>query len=186
MTLNISGKGLVAAALIFGLLLPVGAYAAGSLVEISSSSGRTAQVGRANQLYAAETSPEKYRRGGVTVVSSGCYPLILAADNKALVVNDITVETYSNPSPSQFDWVAAWADVACSDLIGYVTPTGTGLSHFQLGPGLAIPAGGGVYVTQQSEVAAFVTAFGYDVPAVAVSAETAAANASQAQPPRSD
>ena len=177
----------VALAVIAGsLLAPVGVMAAGSLIEISSPSGRVAQVGRAQQLFTAPTSPEWLRRGRAIVGQDvGCRPVIVAPSNRALIVTDVHIDTYSLSAPSQNRWVQLTTRSNCTQVVEYHNPTAIGTQTLSFGPGLAIPAGAGLYAQAASEVGAEVYGFGYLVPAGAVptgSAEPAARTDAHAGP----
>jgi hypothetical protein len=161
--------------LLVGLLLaPVGARAAGSLMEISSPSGRRAHVSEANQLYSAETSPEKFRRGYGYVASvggqSGCQPVIRPPADKAMVVKTAIINVKSLNSPTESTWIALSANSTCTSSVMSLRPDFFGAFEYSFGPGVAIPAGGGLYARSQGEVAAYVYAFGYVVPDGAVAA----------------
>lgn len=171
---KIGMRSLVVGVVIGALLGPVGAYAAGEFVQISSPNNRTAFVTRANQLQAAEVSPQFLRRGWSVTNANFCNP-VLIAPGKSLIVKSVTVQTNSVTSPGASTWVAVYADTSCTAYIGHVTPTQIGVTVLPLGEGVAIPPGGGLYFARSGDVSAHVTAFGYELPSGAVPSSAAPA-----------
>ena len=153
------------------LFSPVGAVAAGQLVEISSVSGRKADVTRAEQLQTAEASPHQFIRGfgGTT---GGCSTVLTAPSTKAVVVKTIAVDFYSVPTVG-YVYLYLGTPTNCPDsFLTAVDTEAVGVTMLDLGPGIAIPAGGRLTVAA-ANVYAFVTAFGYKVPSEAVPATVA-------------
>jgi hypothetical protein len=163
-----TGWWLVIAALVFGSALPIGAYAAGSLVEISSASGRKASVSRANQLYVAESSPELHRRAlNYVLESRGCVLILAAPAGRALILESASYNTYSNPTPGTGNFINLYVGSSCTTVVDQVTP-GVGPYQTLFEPGLPVPAGQGVYARAFGGVSANVFIAGYLVPSEAV------------------
>jgi len=166
---RISGGWLVAAAVVLAVMLPIGAFAAGSLVEISSSNGVKARVTAANQLYTAEATPSQFRRGAASSSYGACVLVMAPVDGKALIVRSAAYNVYVNPTPNSGNWVGMYTgEGGCHTPVDSYNPQSLGRSQVVFEPGLAIPDGHGLYVKTQNDVQAEVYAHGYQVAASAV------------------
>ena len=170
MTVRVSGGWLVAAVVVLVVVLPMGAFAAGSLVEISSPSGRRAGVTTANQLFAAEASPGSYKSGGASSSFGVCSLVMAPSKGKALIVKTVAYNVYINPTPDSGNWVALFKGDGCETAVDSYNPSGTGRHQAVFEPGIAIPAGHGLYTKTQNNVQSEVYAHGYEVQAAAVPA----------------
>jgi hypothetical protein len=161
---------MVAAAVVFGLLLPVGAFAAGSLVEISSPSGRKAQVTKAAQLQTALASPETFVRSRGYADGDTCRQIIAAPAQRGLVITDVHMDVYRVVSPGQGTAVMMSVQSTCEFPIFWHNPSELGMTALPFASGLAVPAGGGLYAKAVGDVGVEFYTYGYKVPAEAVPA----------------
>ena len=161
-------------ALILGLcivvaavLAPVAAIAAGQLVEISSASGRKAEVTRAEQLQAAEASPHQFIRGINYPGVGQCRTVLTAPAGKAVVVKAATISMYTTGTTARR--VFLYIGAACSSAVVDVHAVGVAVEHLDFGAGLVVPAGQSLWA-YAGDTNAVVSAFGYKVPSTAVPA----------------
>ena len=152
--------GLVVAAIV----APVAATAAGQLVEISSTSGRKADVTRAAQLQAAEASAHQFVRGWHGT-GGPCAAIIAAPTSKAVVVKTASVDFVSLNTTGP-DQAALIVGTDCSfPTVDRVTAQSVGSHQLDFGSGLVVPAGQSLLLSVTSGgTVAFVSAFGYKVP----------------------
>ena len=161
------------AIVIAALLAPVAAVAAGQLVEISSPSGRKADVTRAEQLQTAEASPHQFVRGWGIIGGDGiCRQVLTAPATKAVVIKTVVIDVSSVPGPGGAVWLAVGPPAdRCLYPITSMSVDAIGPIVFNLEPGVAVPAGG--RLTMQATVLAGAYAFGYKVADTAVPATVA-------------
>ena len=165
MPTRLSGKWVVAAAVVVGLTLPVGAYAAGSKIEITGpgTNGRAAQVGVASQLYTAETSPQLYVRG-VGFSQGQCNEVLRPPAGKAVVLKTARYNVFANSSPGLGNWVSLYVGTGCTSLVDSHNPAQIGSSEARFEPGVVVPDGQALWVKTSGNVQSELYAFGYVVP----------------------
>ena len=149
------------------LLAPVAAVAAGQLVEISSASGRKADVTRAEQLQTAEASPHQFIRGyGST--SSICRTVLTAPATKAVVITSAAVSFTSIEGTIRTTlYVTSGGCDTDSVIVANVHASAAEFKTLDFGPGITVPAGGQLVVTAAGG-STYVAAFGYKVAPSAV------------------
>jgi hypothetical protein len=141
------------------LLVPtaVGAAAALTYTGIQGSNGNQAQVTGGGQLLTTEALPANLLGSSSTdsasfivSTSGGFEPLFEAPTNKAVIVENLTLDVYlwtTSASISTFYqlFVSTPSGCADDDQVGnwfqYLSPTGYGVTQLSLAPGVAIPAG---------------------------------------------
>jgi hypothetical protein len=153
------------------LLSPVGAVAAGQLVEISSTSGRKADVTRAEQLQVAEASPHQLMRGRGLALN-GCANVLTAPSSKAIVVKTVILDFYYMSGTGGHFGVLRIGDTCSSSVVAIIDVTGITTEHVDFGPGVVVPAGQSLWVYAEGG-GIDVFPFGYKVPPTAVPATTA-------------
>ena len=165
----------VAIVIAAALLSPVGAVAAGQLVEISSVSGRKADVTRAEQLQTAEASPHQFVRGNGSA-SDTCSTVLAAPATKAVVVKTIVIDVYAVTSPGPVLLYVGTPSSCNASFLMIVDAATIGTIVLDLEPGVAVPAGGRLS-SASSSVDADIAAVGYKVVDTAVPAAVAPAAA---------
>ena len=154
---------------IAAILAPVAATAAGQLVEISSVSGRKADVTRAEQLQVAEASSHQFVRAIGVAEPLQCNPVITAPSTKAIVVKTATVDVdvlVGNAPHYVGLRIGSSCNLADFALFDFAQP---GSEHPDFGPGVVIPAGQTLWV-RAVQLRTYVSVYGYKVLPTAVPA----------------
>jgi hypothetical protein len=107
--------------------------------------------------------------------SSTCTVIAQPPTGKAMIVRDVRIDVFQDPSPGISQLVALYDDTTCSDLIGDVNPPTVGETVLPFDPGLGIAAGSGLSMITNGSVAAEVYTDGYSVPSNQVPAAPAGA-----------
>ena len=157
------------------LLSPVGAVAAGQLVEISSVSGRKADVTRAEQLQTAEASPHQFVRGVSATSGGSCATLLTAPSTKAIVVKTVVVDIYSATNPGFVLLSVATGATCGTNYVMGVDVDSRGVTELHFEPGVVVPANAR-FTALANSVGAEVSAYGYKVTDTAVPATVADAS----------
>ena len=166
---------LIVGVAIGALLAPVGAVAAGQLVEVSSASGRKADVTRAEQLQTAEASPHQFVRHVTGFGGAGCFNGYTAPATKAIIVKTLHLDAFVTDGN---DDVRVWTrDGNCASstavvLVDIITVTGVTQVARSYEPGLVIPAGHMMTFSSTSGLTAYAWVNGYKVPSTAVTGAT--------------
>ncbi len=166
---------LIVAALAGSLLGPRLAGAVGGTI-VSIQDGRTgnttnARVTKASQLYSVETEPVNYLELQFPGISQPgvCFSLS-PAPAKGFIGRQISVDPFSNPSPSSGDFVEIYLGSACAQTLVSSTPTTSDPITIPFDPGFAVPAGGGISLKVFGDLHISMFVYGYTVPASAVPA----------------
>jgi hypothetical protein len=123
-------------------------------------------------------SPASTLVRGRAIAPSSCSQILAAPAGKALVIKTIHVDTYSNPSPNQGNYVGIYVGASCDSLALFVNPATLGLTSIPLDPGVTVPAGKSLSALSGGSVGVEVYAMGYTVPASSVPAVTGGAKGS--------
>jgi hypothetical protein len=95
------------------------------------------------------------------VSSRGCVAIATAPTNKALIVREIRVDVFNDPSPGPSQNVQLFAGTACNKFIGDVNPATVGHTVVPFDPGIGIPAGSGLSAAVDGAVQAEAYTDGY-------------------------
>ena len=150
--------GLVVAA----ILAPVAATAAGQLVEISSVSGRKADVTRGEQLQVAEASHHQFVRDTRGVASPNCLAIITAPATKSVIIKTVVIDFYELNGTS-YHGAAAYVGGCSGDSVFNADTSVADTEVVNLEPGFLLPAGSTLYVTAYG-ANIIASVFGYKVP----------------------
>ena len=177
---------LVIATLALLLAAGGGAYAAvratGSAVNIvdSANATRIAKVSASGAVQvggtvtATQAAPASLLWGSNDVNPNGeCRALLVPPTGKALILTNVHIDVYTNPTPGPLNWVAIYiGSGSCSYLVTLDNPAGVGVTDLTFPAGIPVPAGSQVSALSSiyGSVAAHVSAFGYSVPASSVPA----------------
>jgi hypothetical protein len=162
-----------------------GAFAAvrstGSAVNIVDAT-KPAQVAQvtasgavkvSGSVTATESSASNFVRSFAAGVTTACEVLIGPPAGKALIVREVLVDTYLDPTPGPGNGVFVYSGAGCT---GYpvleVNPATIGLTVIPLEPGLVVPAGSILYAVAGGGVRADVQTVGYTVSASSMSGTT--------------
>ena len=151
--------GLVVAAIV----APVAATAAGQLVEISSVSGRKADVTRGEQLQVAEASHHQFVRAAIGVGDGSCLAAYTAPATKAVVLKTLVIDFYDVAGTSNHG-SAVYVGAACAGTAAVTADTAVeDTDTINLEPGILVPASTTVYV-QAYGANIVASIFGYKAP----------------------
>jgi hypothetical protein len=154
---------------IAAILAPVAATAAGQLVEISSASGRKADVTRAEQLQVAEASAHQFVHDTASFVGTSCGTILAAPATKAVVIKTATVSFTSIIGTGLHNLTFFEPGEPCGSQMTTLPVTSISIHEVDFGAGLVIPAGGSLSAYSQGATVQ-VTVFGYKVPPAAAPA----------------
>jgi hypothetical protein len=175
---NLGRGGWLAAGILLAFVLaPSAAIAtAAGVTEITGPGGQRAAVTYAGQLTTAPTSAGSFEtRGGTeytTLSAPQCLTLPAFSATSGFVITQITVSVNSDPDPGTSD-LGLYQGSGCDlkRVITALTPASLGMTVLPVDPGLAIPRHGTFSFAVQ-DMGAFVTVYGYQVPAREVSGYT--------------
>jgi hypothetical protein len=175
---NLSRGGWLAAGIVLAFVLaPSAAIAtAAGVTEITSPGGQRAAVTDAGQLTTAPASAGSFEtRGGTldtTLLTPQCLTLTPFSATTGFVITQVTVSVDSDPAPGSSD-LGLYEGPGCDlkRVITTLTPASLGMTVLPVDPGLAIPKHGTFSFAVQ-DMGAFVTVYGYQVPAREVSGYT--------------
>ena len=175
---NLSRGGWLAIGILLALVLaPSAAIAtAAGVTEITGPGGQRAAVTDAGQLDVTQTTAGNYEvRDGsedTTLTTPACLSFPAISATTGFVIKEITVSVDSDPSPGTSDLgLYEGPDCDVTQVITTLTPASLGMTVLPLDPGLAIPKGGTFSFAVQ-DMGAFVTLYGYKVPASEISGYT--------------
>jgi hypothetical protein len=104
-----------------------------------------------------------------------CQAVATPPAGKAMIVRDVRIDVYQDPSPGISQLVALYNDTTCSNLVADVNPATIGETVLPFDPGLGVAAGSALSAITNGSVAAEVYTDGYSVPSNQVPATPAAA-----------
>jgi hypothetical protein len=107
--------------------------------------------------------------------TSGCVAIAQPPANKAMVVREVKVDVFNDPSPGPSQNVEIFSGTGCNTFVGDVNPATVGETVLPFDPGLAVPAGSGLSAAAGGGVQAEAYVDAYQVPASAVPAGAAVA-----------
>jgi hypothetical protein len=107
--------------------------------------------------------------------SSTCAVIAQPPTGKAMIIRDVRIDVFQDPSPGISQLVALYDDTTCSDLVADVNPPTVGETVLPFDPGLGIAAGSALSMVTNGSVAAEVYTDGYSVPSNQVPAAPAGA-----------
>jgi len=142
------------------------------------SSGGALQVG--GSVTATQAAPVNFVRASAVGLGSGrCTTVMTPPSGKALVLTQVQIDVYQDPSPGLGESVALYRGAGCSfsDVIADVKPPTIGATVLPFAPGVAIPAGSAVSAAADDSVKAELYLLGYAVSASSVPAAPAASTA---------
>jgi hypothetical protein len=155
---------------IAGLLTPAVAVATGQLVQISSPSGRTAQVTKANQLQSAEFGPDRIRAVHSSVTPTVTCQSMLSASSTSttgFVVKSVYINVKSfSGTPTVSLGVSSSACSFFPDVM--VDVTTRGVISVPIEPGIVVLPGQEVTLQGLGNVTATAFLRFYEVPASAL------------------
>jgi hypothetical protein len=105
---------------------------------------------------------------------SGCVMVIAPPSGKAMVLKQVTVDTFFDPSPGNGQNDVLYKGTTCGTPFVDVNPPTVGATVLPLEPGIAIPAGTAVWARAGAQIRAEVYAYGYAVSSSSVPASAAA------------
>jgi hypothetical protein len=100
--------------------------------------------------------------------SRGCFNFAAPPAGKAMVLKEIEVDVFADPSPGDAQTVEVFNGPNCTNLIADVNPPGIGVTDLPFDPGVGVAAGSELSVLASGSVQAEAYAFGYAVSASAV------------------
>lgn len=139
---------------------------AANIAKVSSSG--SLQV--SGSVTASQASASNFLRGAAFGLSSTtCHGVLSPPSGKAMIVTEVEVDTYVDPSPGSGQAVGIWVGSgACQQEVADVNPPTVGPAVVNFSPGLAVPSGGTLSVDIRGGVQAEAYAFGYAVSASSV------------------
>jgi hypothetical protein len=143
--------------------------AAATAVNIAdpSATTRVAKVDVGNRLAVQEVPPSTYFHAANYDVDtgSGCVVLATPPAGKALIIRDVRVDAWKDPTPGQGQYVGIFANASCNyPDVAEVNPATVGQTMVPFDPGLAIPNGSSLSVLVGGSVGVAVYVDGYQVP----------------------
>jgi hypothetical protein len=133
------------------------------------SSGGSLQV--SGSVTSTPTAATNYLRGAAFGLSStACRVVLTPPSSKAMIVTEVVVDTYADPSPGSGQAVGIWVTSggSCSQEVADVNPPTVGPAVVQFSPGLTVPAGSSLAVDVRGGVQAEAFAYGYSLSASSV------------------
>jgi hypothetical protein len=114
--------------------------------------------------------------------SSGCVVVAQPPTGKAMVVRDVRVDVFGDPTPGPDNDLTVYRDSACTAIVADVNPATVGETVLPFDPGLGIASGSGLAVRASGGVEAEVYMDAYSVPSGQVPAAPVAAH--RGRPPQ--
>jgi hypothetical protein len=186
-----STAALVVACLALLLAAGGGAYATvsttGNPVNIVDPvSAKAAQVSNTGALkvtgtVTTNTSPGNFVSAAVLALASnsGCVTLLAPPAGRALVLTQVTVNTYINPTPGVSNLLRVVDGPGCSGpTLATVNPGSVGATVVPFGSGVGIPEGSAVSAFVAGNIQAEAYAYGYTVSSGSVVAKSTATQSS--------
>jgi hypothetical protein len=133
---------IVAGILIFAL-------AAGAAYAASANPDKASTADATRASAASGPSPKDFFHSAV-ILPGGCSTIATPPAGKALIVRQVRIDTYENPTPGTANNVILYVGTGgCDQLVGDVNPASIGLDTITFDPGLGIPAGSKLLAYQQ-------------------------------------
>jgi hypothetical protein len=107
-----------------------------------------------------------------------CSAVANAPADRALVIQDLTLDSYSMPSPQSNHATFYVGTSGCTTYVYDITPGGIGMDHNAFDPGLVVPAGQSLFTLESPSYYANVYGTGYTIPAADAPATVSATNSS--------
>jgi hypothetical protein len=114
----------------------------------------------------------------------GCVVLATPPAAKALVVREVRVDVFSDPSPGPNEDITIYGDATCTSQVADVNPATVGETVLPFDPGLGIPAKSGLSARAMGSAEAEAYTDGYTVSSGSVPAAPATATEAPPQPQR--
>jgi hypothetical protein len=171
---------LVAGAALFVALGGTALASTGTVVNIAdgTNAARVAHVNASGGLQVAGTvttqlaTPANYTHVAQFNVDStrGCVAFAVAPTGKALIVRDIRVDVFGDPTPGVGQNIQIYSGASCVEAIGDINPSSIGQVIVPFDPGVALATGESLSVQVFGSVKAEFFVDGYLVPAAQVPA----------------
>lgn len=144
------------------------------------SSGKLQVGGTVN---AQVTAPANYFHASTFGISSSSACLVVATPpaGKALVVREVRLDVFADPTPGQANDIAIFRDATCNnanDIVADVNPATIGQIVIPFDPGIGVPSASHLSVVINGSVSAESYVDGYVVPSTAVPAASVSSPAS--------
>jgi hypothetical protein len=115
-----------------------------------------------------ETSYANLKHWSLTGIGSGsgCLTIATPTAGKALVIKTLHIDTFDDPTPGAAQNLFLYygpASAPCTTLFDDVNPGGVGVTSFDFGNGLALPAGSRLAIIAGGQVKAEAYAFGFEI-----------------------
>jgi hypothetical protein len=126
---------------------------------------RAAHVEVGGRLAVEEVPPTSFFHAVLfgTTSTSGCVVVAQPPAGQALVVRQVRIDVFQDPTPGNGNYVQVSGDGTCSNPVGDVNPPTVGQSTMSFDPGVAIPAGGALSAVIGGAVQAEFYVDGYTV-----------------------
>jgi hypothetical protein len=151
------------------MLITSAAMAAATAVNIAdpNAASRIAKVDVGNRLAVQEVPPSTYFHAANYDLtnSDGCFAIAMPPSGKSLVIRQVRVDVWKDPTPGQGQYVGIYPNGSCSGAdVGEVNPAGFGQTIVPFDPGLAVPNGSSLGLFVGGNVGVVVYVDGYQVP----------------------
>jgi hypothetical protein len=159
----------LAVGLAIGLIAAPAAAVAATItaVNIIGPTGARAQVSAAGQLETTTAGPSSlrvfYKLG---IAGDVCTPIYTAPPGTSLILQQVSVDVFADPSAGSGDNIAVSTDDQCQNLLFDDNPSTIGATVFPLGSGVVVPAGRSLYAIGKDLVEGEIYGYGYVVPNV--------------------
>jgi hypothetical protein len=146
------------------------ANAAATQVNITdpNAATRAAHVEPGNRLAVQEVPPTNFYHNSNFGLNagSGCQQIAIPPAGKALVIQDVRINVYADPSPGlgQFVYLSLGFDCSSASVVGDLDPPTVGQTVVPFGSGLTIPASSALSILVGGSVATEAYVDGYTVP----------------------
>jgi hypothetical protein len=111
----------------------------------------------------------------------GCVVIAQPPANKALIVREVRVDVFNDPSPGPSQTVSIFAGLGCNTIVGDVNPPTVGQTVVPFDPGIGVPAASGLSAFASGSVQAETYTDGYSVPSSQVPASAVSQSGRRAQ-----
>lgn len=93
----------------------------------------------------------------------GCVEIAAPPTNRAMIVTDVKIDVFSDPSPGPDQYVRVFSDPSCQTAVADVNPSGVGQTLVPFEPGVGIAAGSQLSAIVSGSVEAEAYTDGYAV-----------------------
>jgi hypothetical protein len=114
--------------------------------------------------------------------SRGCLVIAIPPARRALVVRDVRVDVFADPTPGPDNDLVVFGDATCTDTVGDVNPGALGETVLPFDPGLGVAATSGLSARATGGVEAETYVDGYTVAPSSVPAPAAAVTTGRGGP----